>query len=171
RQAPVLRHVRAVEAIATPERNAVQRLDDLYVRGVGCDRAWGRAFDSCQHRLAARQRRLVEVQLQPLRRPLQLQLVDAGTERKRDLLVGPRVDDANRLATFLDDDSALVAFAGANQVALVGLDAMDHAGGEQPGEQGGPREGCQERAALAGRLGGFRERFQRGGRLRWRLVA
>ena len=40
-------------------------------------------FDLRQHSLAARECRLVDGQLQPLGRPLQLQLVDAGSEGQR----------------------------------------------------------------------------------------
>src|SRR5262249_5540302 len=86
-------------------------------------------LDPRQHRLAACQRRLVDVQLQPRGRPLQLQFVDAGAQRKRDLLVRLRVDDADQFAALFDDHLDIVPLGRDDQFALVGLDPIHNPAG------------------------------------------
>src|SRR5262249_13822045 len=66
-------------------------------------------LDFRQCLLPAFQRGLVDVQLQPLRRPLQLQLVFARAKSKPDLLLRLRVNDVNQLATLRDYHLDVVA--------------------------------------------------------------
>ena len=91
-------------------------------------------FDTRHHRVAAAEDELGRRQLQPLGFVLQLQLVTARVER--DLFVGLGVNDPHDLAVLLDYHLDIGVVRGDDQLAVVGLDAIDgDAAGDQPAQR------------------------------------
>ena len=103
------------------------------------------ALDRRHHRLATRQRRLLDVDLQPLPKNLQLQVVDAGLQR--DALVRLGVDHADHVAALLDNYLHVVAVAGDDQLAPLRLNPIDGGSQFRDAEQRSCRERRDQQSA------------------------